>query len=187
MELGSNCFDTLIPFAEAGWHGIFVEPVPHYMANLRQLGNFSNCAYEQCAIVSDPSISSIKMARYDENHIPVDQGWMHGIGHIDSDIQTGEKLITDTHKLDIPVVKWMAHAKTLDQIILEYNVHHIDFMKIDIEGHEIDIIKQYSWNVIPKIIKVEHAHCDDDLMKLLLEQHGYHVYYEHNDLYGIRL
>ena len=62
----------------------------------------------------------------------------------------------------------------------------IDYLKIDTEGHEMNILDSYSWNILPSFIKIEHAHIDDVYAKSLLEARGYVVYTEASDMYAIR-
>ena len=46
----------------------------------------------------------------------------------------------------------------LDSLFRKHNVHSVDFMKVDVEGTEIDIFRNYNWNVKPTMLKVETAH-----------------------------
>ena len=60
-----------------------------------------------------------------------------------------------------------------------------DYLKIDTEGHELNIIKSYSWKIKPTFIKLEHSHIDNLYCESLLKDLGYLVYREANDLYAI--
>ena len=65
-------------------------------------------------------------------------------------------------------------------------ITYIDFMKVDVEGHEMDIFGAYDWRVKPTMIKLEHQHIDDIKMAKILEKQGYIVYTEGKDMYAIR-
>ena len=75
---------------------------------------------------------------------------------------------------------------TLDSLITENEIDHIDFLKLDVEGHETNIIESYSWTIKPTFIKLEHWHIDDKNMKQMLESQGYLVYTEDRDIYAIQ-
>ena len=61
--------------------------------------------------------------------------------------------------------EWKEHERhsyivtmTLDDLLQKHNVHSIDFLKIDTEGTEYEILDSYSWKVKPKKIKFEYEH-----------------------------
>ena len=62
---------------------------------------------------------------------------------------------------------------------------HVDFMKIDAEGHENNIFLNYSFRVKPTMIKVEHKHIDDKVLSHKLKSNGYLVWAEKDDIYAI--
>ena len=59
-------------------------------------------------------------------------------------------------------------------------------MKVDVEGHEMDIFEAYDWSIYPTFIKLEHFHIDDLNMRRILEREGYIVYTEGRDIYAVR-
>ena len=61
----------------------------------------------------------------------------------------------------------------------------IDFLKIDTEGHELNILKSFSFNVRPRSIKVEHRLTDDLAISEILRQENYLTWTEQNDIYAI--
>ena len=65
-------------------------------------------------------------------------------------------------------------------------ITRIDYLKLDTEGHEMDIFSAYDWRVLPTFIKLEHHHIDDIKMKKMLEERGYIVYTEGRDIYAVR-
>ena len=49
-------------------------------------------------------------------------------------------------------------ANTLDTVLLKYNIQHIDFFSLDIEGYELDILKDFDFNKFSiNILLVETA------------------------------
>ena len=59
-------------------------------------------------------------------------------------------------------------------------------IKIDVEGHEMNILESYSWDIKPDFITMEHSHIDDLYAAAFLKEKGYLVYTEQSDLYAIR-
>ena len=72
---------------------------------------------------------------------------------------------------------------TLDDLL--FDMKEIDFLKVDVEGHELNVFLNYSFKVKPKIIKVEHKHVDDIALSKKLEENGYLVWTEKHDIYAI--
>ena len=77
-------------------------------------------------------------------------------------------------------------CKRLDTIIYEHQITQIDFLKIDVEGHEMNILEDYTWDVKPTFIKLEHKHIDDIKAVGLLQDMGYLTWTEREDIYAIR-
>ena len=63
--------------------------------------------------------------------------------------------------------------------------NHVDFLKIDAEGHELNILMGYSFILKPRFIKIEHKHVDDILLCSKLKENGYLVWTEKDDIYGL--
>ena len=74
----------------------------------------------------------------------------------------------------------------LDTLIYENAITTIDFLKIDVEGHEMNIIEDYTWDVKPTFIKIEHKHIDDVKAVDILQSQGYLTWTEKEDIYAIR-
>mgnify|MGYP003646475604 CR=1 FL=1 len=157
IEIGSNSFDTLIPLAEHGWTGVIVEPLSQYLEELPVL---ENVAYVNAAISTHDGSGVMKV--YNEDLCEKDSDLVH-----DEEVEcmTYQTLL-DTHCSDFP---------------------QIDFLKIDAEGHDLKILETIDFNgpLRPKVIKVEHAHCNDIKMSALLEEAGYFNMVDNADIYAI--
>ena len=88
-------------------------------------------------------------------------------------------------KDDIKTIK--VETLTLNDLIKKHNVKRIDFMKIDVEGMEYDIISNYDWKIKPSFMKIEHQHMGDDYFRFLdiLNSMGYKYWSESSDIYAI--
>lgn len=175
LEIGSCDFDTCYPLLENGWSGIMVEAVPEIAVSLPTHPNLTVIN----EVISD----------YDgEIDFYVSEGddWVKGISHVANSNHKGTKLLE--HPLNEKHLKgkYKFPCMTLDTLIKKYGVEKIDYLKLDVEGHETNIIESYSWSIKPTFIKLEHWHIDDKNMKRMLESQGYVVYTEDRDIYAIQ-
>lgn len=64
-------------------------------------------------------------------------------------------------------------VRTLNDILIESGLNHIDFMKIDVEGYEYEVLKGNDWRTYrPVVICIEANHIQNDWPKYLQAQ-GY--------------
>jgi FkbM family methyltransferase len=183
VEVGSCDFDTCLPLAKNGWAGIMVEPVKELADNMKeQSKDYPNVVVENLVVSDYNGEIDFHVATGDE------ETWTRGISSVASDNHKGmrmfeisdganKKFLKDTRKLP---------CLTLDALLEKHDIKQIDFLKIDTEGHETNIIEAYSWKVKPTMIKLEHSHIDDVNMKLILEGQGYIVWTERSDIYAVR-
>jgi len=182
LEIGTCDFDTLLPLCENGWKGYFVEPIEKYASHV--LNECNKNGYD--AIVSCCAISSYdgELEMYVSNSDGGPSGWSKGMSHAVN--QKGEKLFEyEENKFLLDGIQKVP-CYSLDTFLTKYMINDLDYLKIDVEGHETDIIEAYSWRVKPTFVKIEHFHIDDINMKRILEEQGYVVYVERNDIYAVR-
>lgn len=177
VEIGVADFNTLVPLLHNGWRGVFVEPVPRYANKLR------NEVRDLDAVVIEAAIS-------DHNgHTPFLVAkpcgtWVDGISHVASATHMGTSLLKLPGNEQFVESTIEVPCMTLDSLLDSLAIDHVDFMKIDVEGHEMNILKEYSWRVKPTSMKIEHKHIDDAWMKHLLLKQGYYVQVETDDIYA---
>lgn len=178
LEIGTCDFDTCLPLAEQGWSGYMVEADPTHAESMKKQTSRYGVEVRNLAISDYDGLIEFHTSSADE-------GWVKGIGTVASDNHIGERLLTED--------RYSRHIKetisipcsTLDTFLTESNIDHLDFMKIDTEGHELNILGSYSWRVKPTIVKIEHSHIDDVLMCNMLKSQGYMVWTEKEDIYGV--
>lgn len=189
IEIGSCDFDTNLPLIiKGGWKGIMCEPSPQYFNNLsnqaKDIENRENLFLENIAI-SDYD-GKIKFGCVKDMGKPgTINGWIRGISSVLADNHKGERMFDiDKNK---PLLEKVIDVQcmTLDSLIDKYGYTYITYLKIDTEGHELNILESYSWNIKPLIIKVEHSHINDIYAREFLESKGYLVYTEATNLYGV--
>lgn len=134
VEIGTSNFDTLIEQATDETVGISIEPIKHYLDSLPNKANVKklNCAVSPkncCEILEVFYVPEQVIAEHD---LP---DWLRGCN-----------AIGDYHyqhrKLDILnlVKKQHVPCYPIGDIFLEHNVTELDFLKIDTEGADADIM-----------------------------------------------
>ena len=183
IEIGTCDFDTCKKLAENGWHGIMIEPNPRPFNNMNKfMSDYDNVIRLNYAVSDYDGTIAMGMGKYDHEDKDI-----KGISSVVADNHKGTKVFeyTDLSRtyldkiMDVP-------CKRLDTIIYENQITQIDFLKIDVEGHETNILEDYSWDVKPTFIKLEHKHIDDINAVRILKENGYLTWTEQQDIYAIR-
>jgi len=184
IEIGTCDFDTCQPLADRGWDGIMIEPNPKAFKNMnRVMEDYDNIVTLNCAVSDYDGMIKIGLSKqnYPDKAIRgmssiVDEN--HKGGRI-FEYETWSKEEYLDEIIEVP-------CKRLDTIIYENQIETIDFLKIDVEGHEMNILEDYTWDVKPTFIKLEHKHIDDIKAVGLLQDMGYLTWTEREDIYAIR-
>lgn len=175
MEVGA--FDGITgsatyAFEQAGWTAILVEPLPEMVASIRarRRGPFFNVAagasdgqLTLARALHDPAISSVS------DH-PL-QRELYSL--------RGETI----EHLSVPQL-------TLDTILARAGVDHLDFATIDVEGHELAVLRGWDlprWR--PRVLIIEdNSRGLDEEVPRHLAQHGYLCFHRTgvNDWYAHR-
>ena len=171
VEIGVCDFDTLEPLLKNGWTGYFVEPIPQYADELSHL-NISECAI---------SNKNGTMEMYMSKGI---NEWSKGISHAVE--QQGEKLLEYAGNQKFLDRKIEVNCYTLQTYLKDNNITQIDLLKVDTEGHEMDIFEAYDWSVKPTFMKIVHYHINDIKLSEMSQEEGYITSTESGDMYCVR-
>tara|TARA_Y100000114_G_scaffold145033_1_gene154245 strand:- start:241 stop:828 length:588 start_codon:yes stop_codon:yes gene_type:complete len=190
VEIGTCDFDTNIQLIESGnWQGIMCEPSHYYRSNLKRIiqntPNIENLIIEESAISDFDGELEFAEAKDTSSGSRTLGCWRRGISSVIQENHKGERLFDLGDNQEFIAETYKVPCLTLDSLIKKHKVKNIDYLKIDVEGHEMNILDAYSWSIKPSIIKMEHAHIDDIYAKTLLETLGYIVYVEHSDMYAL--
>ncbi len=180
IEIGCADFDTLIPMArKGGWGGWCIEPVPEHAQTLREATRDLPVAVLEAAISSYDG--TVTMA------VGGGQDWARGASHVIDKHHSGGRMLEHPKnvELGLKVDEIKVQSLKLDTFILEQGIEDIDFMKIDVEGHEMEILTTYSWDVRPKVLKIEHKHLSGNTLDKMLKRRGYTLFVETDDIYAI--
>jgi FkbM family methyltransferase len=177
VEIGAANFDTLLPLAKMGWSGVIVEPVPYLAQQLIDMSRGYDVQVIQKAVSDFDGEIDIAIARDDGS-------WLAGCSHVISGNHLGYKLSTNKDRVGDFDENITVPCITLDTL-LDYCGGECDLLKVDTEGHELNIFMNYSFDVKPSLIKVEHKHIDDNILRRKLETNGYMVWTEKDDLYAV--
>ena len=179
VEIGVCDFNTLEPLLDNGWEGYFAEPIEKYVNRLKDRGAAN---VHQCAISS--YTGKLKMYQSKEpDIIDEDNRWQKSISHAVE--QRGTKLLEMKSNKNLLDNIIEVDCFTLQDYFKLYNISKVDFLKVDTEGHEIDIFEVYDWCIKPNFMKVEHIHVNDLILKTIFEDQGYIVYTEERDMYAV--
>ena len=186
LEIGCADFDTLIPLAKkGGWCGYCVEPIPRHADYLRDKTKALPVGVRQLAISDHDGSATMKVGTTPTGQ---EDRWADGASHICDASHEGARLLELPGNVNLGLVagNLKVPCLTLDTFLDSENIDHLDLMKVDVEGHEMNILRSYSWRVKPSIIKIEHKHLSGDTLDRLLIGQGYTLFVERDDIYAIQ-
>jgi FkbM family methyltransferase len=169
LEIGSGDFDTLEYLSDIGWKGIVVEPIPKYFQNLRKRDNvyYLNAAVDWVKGEREMYVASEETVK--------DTNYTRGM----SSFYARDHRLTE---------KVMVKTVTLEDLFRITNVQSIDFLKVDTEGFDAEIVRMFPFNKFkPLHLKIEKEHLSyEDLQSTLtlLSENGYHCEYTERDIFG---
>ena len=125
FDVGANRGEMTATFLELGARVVAVEPTPDLAALVERRYRSKRLAVEACAIGGEPGTATLHLGSYDE-HSTLSDEW--------------KDLVPDrwAGSIEVPV-------RTLDQLIADHGVP--GFVKIDVEGYELEVLKGLSRRV----------------------------------------
>jgi FkbM family methyltransferase len=170
IDIGANngigASNTYI-FEQLGWKGICIEPQPDIF---RQLKKYRKCDCYNVAL-SSQSNNEVKFVKINAFNGSL-SGFYDGISESHKD------WAKKTDRVEYINVKTM----TFEDIMKNYpNIKHIDFMSIDVEGHEMAILKTIDFSKYTfGFITIEKNESSEEIRNIM-EQNGYKYFMEVGD------
>lgn len=145
---------------ELGWTGLCVEPNP---APFQRLQRERSCQCRQVAVGNAPGITRfLQVSGYGEmlSHIIDPTTTAH-----DGKQATVETLSAEgrcqTREIEVPIAP-------IDALLREADVSHVDFVSIDTEGGEFDILKSMDWAALGvQVMAVENNDRDHQIIHFM--------------------
>jgi len=173
IEVGANDgikYSNTKHFEEIGWQCILIEPTPSLCVKIRKnrTGKLFECAAS--------SVEGEMMLHVAEGH------------DLFSSIESCSTMAKELSKHKANINSISVRVRPLDDILEEAFVKSIEFISIDVEGHEMEVLGGFNLNRWqPSILLIED---NSDLVVTEVERHmikhGYRRFYRSggNDWYG---
>lgn len=143
-------------FYDKGWSGINIEPIKGLHKQLQE---------------ERPRDVNLQCGIGEKSGQAVLREYKTASGH--STFDTEQKKRTGT---SLDYIDYEVPIKSLKEIFIDYKVQHINFLKIDVEGFEYQVIAGNDWNEFrPESICIEANHVSKD-WRPILAQHGYKLF-----------
>ena len=154
-------------FYEAGWQGINIEPREQLWRQLQQeRPRDTNLC---CAVSDQPTILT-----FHEVTVPSDMSDdPSGISTLDAELAAAYQ------RAGYKVCSQTVANRRLTEILTEYNINEIGFLKIDVEGFELSVMRSLDWNRWrPRVVIAEctipmSGEICDSQSRSFLGQNGY--------------
>ena len=181
IEVGVCDFDTCDPLIKNGWNGLMIEPVSYYFDKLKK---HDHIFYENVAISDTSGHQDIHFIDPQKIGNDPEKEWLKGVSSLEGGgcfrYNQNVSLFQDCKKQTVNVC-------TLDDLCKKYNIQSVDFLKIDTEGHDFQVLKSIDLErVYVKMIKIEHKHVTSTKIEKYLRAKKYIVYVEKEDIYAIK-
>jgi len=160
IQIGSHIGDTIndpiFNTVDNNTKLILVEPVPFLFKELQI--NYNKKFENNTIVFINKAVSdfigeiemTIPSEKNDFSKFPF---WASQLSSVNNDHAVG-------HISNLLVEKINVQTTTINEIVKEYNIKHIDLLHTDTEGHDYTILMSYNFEIKPKQIIFEHKHMD---------------------------
>jgi len=163
-----------------GWTGILIEPHPYQFNSLMRnrpnnylFNDLVSCHTEPLGFryfINYPSYAAISGV---ENTLPQQ--------HFDNWFESNENK-------PLPQTTTLMTPKTLTEIVKSTNITHIDFLSLDVEGHEYEVLQSWDFSIPIDLILIESLGVSEEkeeLCRKMIINNGYKFIqtYKHNEIY----
>ncbi len=171
----------------ANWTGLLIEPVPYCVDRLKSIyGDRDRFIIDQVAVGTAEGTVTFYYASEDAKRS------LSGLPHWYDQLGSFNREHIVEHldgKLEPYILTAEVQVESLDAILHRHGLTRIDFLHIDTEGHDLEVLKSVNLSShAPLALFVEHKHLslDDRLeMKALLTGNGYLVRNAGGDFFAV--
>lgn len=137
VDIGANVSESAVslPFLRAGWTGIAVDPIPDNAESLRKAGYEVWCGAVTSELKAAEGIATFFVAGGKS-------GRKSSLDHLKIDP------ILEQEAIQVPVI-------TLAELFERFQLTSTDFLSVDVEGCEQDVLSTISWNSVSRLLLVE--------------------------------
>jgi FkbM family methyltransferase len=153
---GSN---TLFFERDSGWRGVCVEPLPEPFARLAsaRTARCINCAVGDLVGVEDFLAVSGYAEMLSGIRSQFDQAHTDRIAREIEEYGGSQELLR-------------VQVRRLDEILEESNIHHVDFLSVDVEGAELSVMRSLDFAATTVVAMAIENNLDDDVVAHYVEQ-----------------
>ena len=173
VQIGLGVMAECVKLLDDGWRGALVECDPMSFAKMYdhlykelETDQFHKLLFYHAIITGTDGIADLQTYTFDrDGFIPL---WSHTCG--------SEHFIFDQP----PNVHFKMPSISLDTLFNNLPLP-VDFLMMDIGGHEIEVLSNYSYRHLPDVIQVEYHRGNADAIREILEPRGYEVIAQSDD------
>ena len=176
VQIGSNRGDdSLSRFLKANYtdleFGLFVEPFSIHIENLTKCYSAYNNVHIENIAIKSPFYKEdlLKLYYVDEDA----HGNSEGTYQVTS---CKPEHVTKHYSKPKEMKHFMSPCITLADLFSKYNIVELDWLLLDVEGIDADIVMSFNWdNYNIKKVEIEHLHLGPhkDAVKSIFSQRGY--------------
>ncbi len=177
VQIGANdgvAGDPLVEgFRTTRWSGLLVEPVPHlYEMLVARYRDRPGVHIERAAVSTYDGESSLYRLRTVPGESPE---WFNQLATLDREVLLKHR--SSIPEIDSLLVEERVPTIRLDSLLARHGVSRIDFLVIDTEGHDFEVLRTLDFaRFAPTLLMFEHQHLsegDKQAAFALLETAGY--------------
>jgi FkbM family methyltransferase len=163
---------------ELDWRGILIEPHPNKFKDMEK-NRPNNFLFNN--LVSN-SEEELKFKYFVNGHAAV-SGVENTLPQSHFDIY-----FDNEREKSLPQDSIYIKPKTLTEIIKQTKISHIDFLSLDVEGHEYEVLQSWDFSVPIDLVMIEmlkdQTEKNEACRQLLLSHdYGFHSRYKHNEIF----